>query len=294
MTHIIDLNFLKNADSIAAFLLPTTDGLVLVETGPYSTFPSLKAGIEQLGFQVSDVRHVFLSHIHLDHAGAAWAFAERGATIYVHPAGYPHLLDPSRLMNSARRIYQDQMDVLWGDMKAIPADRLRAVNNEEQIEVGDLTFQAWHTPGHAVHHIAWQCGEELFAGDVAGVSIQKGLVVPPCPPPDINIEDWKASINLLREMGDIKIYLTHFGLVDNNAQHLSDLEWQLDNWAQWMKPHWEAGEAAETVIPKFQAYVAGQLSATGIDEEGIKKYEAANPSWMSVAGLMRYWRKKEG
>ncbi len=292
MIHIIDLNFKDNTDSIAAFLIPSDEGLILVETGPHSTYPVLKRGIEELGYQVADVKHVLLSHIHLDHAGAAWVFAAQGAKVYVHPVGYPHLLDPSRLMKSAKRIYQDQMDSLWGEMHPIPQELLQTVEDQEVIKIGALEFKAWHTPGHAIHHIAWQLEDQLFAGDVAGVSIQKGFVVPPCPPPDINIEQWMDSIALIREMNPAKIYLTHFGLVEDNEIHLKGLEEQLVNWSEWIKPHWEAKAAVEEVIPKFQAYVAGQLAAVGIDEAGIQKYEAANPSWMSVSGLMRYWRKK--
>ena len=169
MTQIIDLHFQNIPQAIAAFLLETDDGPILIETGPYSTFPALEAGLRGLGYSVDDVQHVLLTHIHLDHAGSAWAFAERGATIYVHPVGVQHLSDPSRLMNSARRIYKEEMDTLWGEMRSIPEDQIRAVAHGEEIGVGGRLFQAWHTPGHARHHIAWQVGNELFTGDVAGI-----------------------------------------------------------------------------------------------------------------------------
>jgi len=291
MTHLIDLNFLNTPRAIAAFLVETSIGPVLVETGPHSTFPTLKKEIEKLGYSLSDIKHVFLSHIHFDHAGAAWAFAELGAKIYLHPVGAPHMQDPSRLVMSAKRIYKDQMDVLWGQLKPIAPTQLIIPKDGEVITIGDKTFKAWYTPGHAIHHIAWQVDQELFAGDVAGVCIDKGMVVPPCPPPDINLEHWLKSIQLIRGLNLERIYLTHFGEIVQISAHLDKLETCLNDWAHWMKPHAIANTPLEEVTPKFQAYVAEQLKTFGITEEGVKQYETANPSWMSVAGLIRYWKK---
>lgn len=293
MVHTLDLGFMGREQTIAAFLIESHAGPILVETGPYSTFPKLEKEINARGYQVSDIRHVFLSHIHLDHAGAAWAFAEKGATIYLHPFGAKHMQDPSKLMESARRIYQDQMDSLWGQMKAIPANLLAEVGDGAKIEVGQYQLKALYTPGHAVHHIAWKLDDILFAGDVAGVKIgSNGFVVPPCPPPDINIEVWIESLNLLRTLDISTVYLTHFGKVDHIENHFNDLEESLLDWATWMKPQYEAGRNVKEIIPEFEAYVRNQLIKHGMDEEGLKKYESANPSWMSVTGLMRYWKKR--
>ncbi|MFT5167082.1 MAG: glyoxylase-like metal-dependent hydrolase (beta-lactamase superfamily II) [Saprospiraceae bacterium] len=294
MIHTIDLHFQGIEHAIAAFLVETSVGPVIIETGPHSTFPYLKKGIENLGYSLSDIKHVFLSHIHFDHAGAAWAFAELGATIYVHPIGAPHLADPSRLWNSAKRIYQDQMEVLWGQMQPIEEDQLRITEHGEAINIGDTIFTGWHTPGHAIHHIAWQLGDHLFAGDVAGVKIGNGLVVPPCPPPDINMENWMASIELIRGLAIKNIHLTHYGKIDRIQEHLDSLEVCLKDWADWIQPYAIAKDDVADITPKFQAYVARQLSDYGISESGIQQYETANPSWMSVAGLMRYWSKRSG
>lgn len=293
MIHTIDLKFQNHKLSIAAFLIPMPSGLVLVETGPHSCFSTLKANIENLGYKLEDVNHVFLSHIHLDHAGAAWAFARHGAQVYVHPFGYKHLQDPSRLMSSAKKIYQDKMDELWGEMHSIPEDQLKSVNHEEEIIIDGVAFKAWHTPGHAVHHIAWQMGKTLFAGDVAGVSIEAGVVVPPCPPPDINIEDWLASIQLIRTLDIEDIHLTHFGKVTDIQDHLDRLEKVLHEWANWIKPYYDQKAEIKDIIPLFTEFANKGLIEAGISKEGLLQYEAANPSWMSVAGLMRYWRKKE-
>ncbi len=293
MIHVLDLHFLGFSDAIAAFLIDTGDGLALIETGPHSAIQALEKGIKNAGYDIKDVKHVFLSHIHLDHAGASWVFANQGATIYLHPFGQRHLADPSKLMDSARRIYQDQMDRLWGEMHPIPIEQLHTVEDEAEITIGNTTFKAWHTPGHAVHHIAWQVEDVVFSGDVAGCRINQEMVVPPCPPPDINIEDWKKSIALLRNLSPAAIYLTHFGKVTDIEEHLNELENRLDDWANWIKPHWEAGRKPAEVTPEFQAYVKQSLLDYGISEDGIDRYEAANPSWMSVAGLMRYWHKKQ-
>lgn len=292
MVHTLDLQF-QVPNSIAVYVIETSEGPVLVETGPHSRFAHLESELQKIGFQVSDIKHVLLTHIHFDHAGAAWAFAEQGATIYVHPRGWKHLHDPERLYGSAKRIYGDMMEPLWGIMKGIPEELLISVEDETVIQVGNTSFKAWHTPGHASHHIAWQMGEVVFTGDVGGCRIPNGPVVPPCPPPDINIEAWMNSIRVLRALNPKRLYLTHFGAEDEPTQHLDNLEFILNDWAQWMKPHWETGSDAQDITPKFLAYTNEQLKVAGVtDEIELKKYEAANPPYMSVAGLMRYWQKK--
>lgn len=289
---IIDLNFLQQNSTIASFLVDTEEGPILFETGPHSTFPKLKKGIENAGYKVEDVKHVFLTHIHLDHAGAAWCFAELGAKIYVHPRGARHLASPEKLMSSAKRIYQDKMDSLWGQMNPIPEDQIIICEDLTEYQIGKTTIKGWHTPGHAVHHIAWQVGKSLIAGDVAGVRINQEMVIPPCPPPDINIEDWLVSIELIRKMDLEEIYLTHFGKITDIPYHLDELAKRLVGWAKWMKPFFEKQTELKEIVPLFSEFVAQELRDFGIDEEGILQYEAANPAWMGVAGLMRYWKKK--
>lgn len=291
--HTIDLQFLGEAHNTATFLVENGQDLVLIETGPYSTFPTLKKSIEDLGFQISDIKNVLLTHIHLDHAGAAWAFAEAGATIYVHPFGAKNLIDPSRLMESARRIYQDQMESLWGAMQAIPEAQLKTVAHEELLQIGDLTFKAWHTPGHASHHIAWQLNDIVFTGDVAGVCIKgSNLVVAPLPPPDIDIEIWKNSIALLRTLNTSKFYLTHFDFITNIQNHLDKLEENIALQSNWVLEHWRAGESAEEMTAPFDEFCKQNLLEKGLPQSELAKYQAANPAWMSVAGLVRYWKKK--
>jgi glyoxylase-like metal-dependent hydrolase (beta-lactamase superfamily II) len=297
--HTLDLVFLGLEHSIAVFVVETSTGPVLLECGPASTLPHLKVALQEKAWQISDFQHVFLTHIHFDHAGAAWALAENGAKIYVHPKGLPHLAAPEKLYNSARMIYGDSMDRLWGPMHPIPEAQLYAPEHGESIVIGGVQFRAWYTPGHAVHHIAWEVrsleeSEEavIFTGDVAGVRIGEGPVMPPCPPPDINVEDWLVSIQLLRELPAQPLFLTHYGEIQRKNDHLNALEKRLIAWAAWMKPHFEQQTPPEEIVPLFQAYVQGELLAEGVPATDLQRYEAANPAFMSVAGLLRYHRKR--
>lgn len=294
MLHLIDLHFLNHANTIASFLLETEEGPYLFETGPYSTYPYLIKALAEKGYTTKDIRKVFLTHIHLDHAGAAWALAAEGATVYVHPMGYKHLQDPSKLMASATRIYGDDMDRLWGRMETIPVENLQAVAHEQIFQTHEYQIKAWHTPGHAVHHIAWQVNDALMAGDVAGVKIGQGPVVPPCPPPDIHIELWQNSIELMRQLSIDTIYLTHYGSIEKAAipDHLHALEAELLSWANWIKPYFEQEADPQWLTPKFQAFVQDSLLTRGVAAADLERYENANPSWMSVAGLLRYWSKQ--
>ncbi|MCB0304860.1 MAG: MBL fold metallo-hydrolase [Calditrichaeota bacterium] len=292
MIKIIDLNFQGHSQTVAAFLIETSAGPVLLETGPHSMWSNLVRGVNAAGYDMSDIRHVLLTHIHLDHAGASWALAQQGATVYVHPVGAPHLIDPERLMASARRIYREDMDRLWGDMQAIPEERVKLIDHEATVQVGQSVFRAWHTPGHAVHHIAWQLDHVLFTGDVGGVKINDVQVVPPCPPPEFQLEDWLNSLALIRGLNPDMLYLTHFGPVEDVSTHLDILEATLHDWAGWMKIRWERGDSPETILPEFRQYVIDQLRRAGADEANLVRYETANPVEMNLTGLLRYWKKR--
>ena len=293
MINTLDLNFQGVEKAIASFLIETSEGPVLIETGPYSCFEKLKELVADCQYDITDIKHVFITHIHLDHAGGAWALARHGATIYLHPFGVSHMADPAKLWKSAKLIYGDKMELLWGKMEPINADRLHPVEHGVDVKVGDLTLKAWHTPGHANHQIVWQVGPEMFCGDVSGVKIGKGPVVPPCPPPDINLEKWEQSISLIKDLKPEKLHLTHFGEVLNINEHLDELSGILTSWANWIKPRFDNNELPDEVIPEFQKFTWQQLRALGLGDREINQYETANPSWMSVAGLMRYWKKRQ-
>ena len=216
--QIIDLNFLDTKQSIGSFLIPTAKGPVLIESGPETTFSVLKAGIEKAGYKIEDIYAVLLTHIHFDHAGAAWKFAKNGTKIYVHQVGLPHLANPEKLWNSAAQIYGDDMNRLWGKMEPIPEDLLIAANDGDVINFGNVQFKVIYTPGHAVHHNAYQLNDVIFTGDVAGCKIANGPVVPPCPPPDIDLGLWKKSIQKLKDANPSALYLTHFARQEHPVQ----------------------------------------------------------------------------
>lgn len=290
---ILDLNFLDESHVIANYLIASEDGLILVETGPETTFENLKNAIAKSGHSWKDVKHVLLTHIHFDHAGAAWKFADNGAKIYVHPIGLPHLNNPERLWNSAKMIYGDDMERLWGEMKPIDEKLLIGVDDGDEIEIGGIKIKVHYTPGHAIHHNAYQIDDIVFTGDVAGVKINNGPVVPPCPPPDIHIEDWNKSIEKIRSLHPKSLFLAHYGEVTQVEDHLNQLQNMINDWANWIKPHYEAGEKAEKITPDFVKYTQDQLRENGVGEQEIEKYEKGNPSFMSVTGLLRYWKLKE-
>lgn len=291
--NIIDTVFLGQTSVIGLYLLESDDGLVLVETGPETVFERVQEAIGAKGYDWRDVRHVLLTHIHFDHAGGAWRFAEAGAKIYVHPRGLGHMQDPTRLWGSAERIYGSAMRSLWGSMEPIDEALLVAVDDGDRIEIGELKFDVFYTPGHAIHHNIYRLGDIIFTGDVGGIKIDGGPAVPPCPPPDIHIEAWKDSIQLLRELSPKRLYLAHFGKVENPQGHLDELESTLEAWSQWMKVHYEQKTPPDEIRPLFQAYVQEWLKGAGATDEVIARYEAGNPSFMAVAGLLRYWRLKE-
>ena len=288
----LDLVFQNHKDTIASFLLDINNELALIESGPDSTFEQLSIAIEHLGYDIKQIKKVFLTHIHFDHAGAAWRFADNGAKIYVHPLGAKHIENPEKLYNSAKRIYQDKMESLWGAMNPIAAEQIVAVNHGETFDIGGKKLIGWHTPGHAIHHIAWQLDDKLWTGAVAGIKINNGPVVPPCPPPDINIEDWFDSIELINKLPVNELYLTHFGIIKDKASQLSNLKIILNDWKNWIYPYFLSNTPADEIIPKFEEYCNNNLLKNGVNDSDIESYNSANPAFMSVGGLLRYWKLK--
>lgn len=288
---VLDLHH-QTEGTVAAFLVRTAGGPVLVETGPESLFGNLRAAVEAEGFALEEIRHVLVTHIHLDHAGSAWRLAAHGAKVFVHPAGVRHLSEPSRLMASAARIYGDAMERLWGRMESIPADQVVAMEDGATLKVGGATLEAVHTPGHAIHHITWRLGDGLFTGDVGGIRIGAGPVIPPLPPPDIEVETWQASIDKMRATGATTVYPTHFGVMHDAAAHFDSLEGHLHGLSGWMRDRLAEGMTEEALVPAFTAHLHGVLAAHGVDAAGIEAYEIADPAFMSVQGLTRYWNKR--
>lgn len=292
MVHTIDTHFLDTPRSIAVFAIPDEEGHTLVETGPFSTHAALLSGMAKLGIDPGSVHSVLLTHIHFDHAGAAWWWAERGARIYVHPRGHKHMVNPERLYNSARQIYGDRMEQLWGKMRSIAEERVTAVEDRATFTIGGHEWVSHHTPGHASHHIAWQLDGSVFTGDVGGCRIDDGPVVPPCPPPDIDREAWLDSIERLRELDADAFYLTHYGKMTDTDSHLEELGERLQDYIEWMAPHYRAGTDPAALQPLFKRYVTEDLLTAGMPQSDLPAYLAANPPGMSVAGILRYLHKQ--
>jgi glyoxylase-like metal-dependent hydrolase (beta-lactamase superfamily II) len=291
VVEVLDLGFQGAERVIASFLLRTEEGPLLIETGPESTYPRLVSALKERGVAPEEVRHVFVTHIHLDHAGAAWRLAELGATVYVHPKGAPHLVDPSRLLASAERIYGAMLRPLWGELRGIPPERVRALADGERVEVGGVRVQALETLGHASHHHAYLVEGLLFAGDIAGVRIAPGPVLPPTPPPDIHLESWYASLDRLLALRPEALYLTHFGAYGDVEAHLQALRETLEAWAGWVLHRLREGLSQEEMTRRFEAYWREGLGRAGVEEAGMRLYELADPPYMNLQGLVRYWQK---
>jgi glyoxylase-like metal-dependent hydrolase (beta-lactamase superfamily II) len=303
MVHIIDTHQLDRAGIVAATALETDDGLALFDTGPESTFDNVVTELGQAGFEVEDVRHVFLSHIHFDHAGAAWRFANaagpartrfggRGATVYVHPRGAPHLIDPAKLIESATRIFGNDMERLWGKIAPVSADRVKIVQDNEVVRVGQFEIRAIETLGHADHHHVYQWDDNVFGGDVAGVRIGGGPPIPPFVPPELHIESWLESIQKIRALNCARLYLPHFGKIDHSVpDHLDALEERVNCWSEWLRDKIRDALDEPRLISEFAEYEHIDLRAWGATEDDAQGYEIADPSYMAVAAAIRYWKK---
>lgn len=265
---------------IGAYLVETADGLALHDCGPASCVPALVAALRERGVELRDVRHLLLSHIHLDHAGAAGVLVREHPDLLVHVSGIgaPHLVDPSRLEASARRLYGDAFDALWGELAAVPQENVRLVG--ERV-VGLECFPA---PGHASHHVAYLHEDgTLYAGDAAGVRIAPGrFVFAPTPPPEVDLDGWERTLDELERRAPRRLALTHFGIADDVARHLSALRETMHEWAERVAHGMDE--------PTFVAAARADVHAS--DPDAAQVYDRAAPYWHCFRGLERYWRKR--
>jgi glyoxylase-like metal-dependent hydrolase (beta-lactamase superfamily II) len=291
----LDLNFQGRPHAIAAYLIRTGEAVVLIESGPGSTLSSLEAGLANEGLSPRDVTHVLLTHIHLDHAGAAGWLARQGAEIWVHPVGAPHMINPEKLIASATRIYGDRMDALWGEFLPVPPDRLKVAQDAEAIAIGSLEFIPLNTPGHAEHHFSYSFEDVVFCGDVGGVRIPgyQYLRVP-MPPPELHIERWHESLARLREAKPARLAPTHFGIYEDVDWQLGEVEKGLDAAARWLESIMQDEPSVDSLRENFTHWVLDEGRSVGLSEDVVKAYELANPLGMSADGLLRYWKRVKG
>jgi glyoxylase-like metal-dependent hydrolase (beta-lactamase superfamily II) len=273
--QLLDLFHLGHERVIGAYLLETREGPALFDCGPSTCIPALEDGLRQQGLELQDVPHLLLSHIHLDHAGAAGVLVREhpGLQVHVSPIGAPHLVDPSRLEQSARRLYGDEFDTLWGELAPVPQENIR--------ETGDrvLGLDCFPSPGHASHHVCYLDGDgTLYAGDSAGVRIQPvRFVLPPTPPPEFDLATWETTLDELARRDPDRLALIHFGVANDPREHIAELRGRLRAWTALV------GEGASE--EEFETATVAELG------DDAPPYVQAIPPWQSYAGLRRYWDK---
>jgi glyoxylase-like metal-dependent hydrolase (beta-lactamase superfamily II) len=273
--ELIDLFHTGVERSVAAYLLDTGDGPALFDCGPASTIDALKRGLAEHGLELADIRHLLLSHIHLDHAGATGVLVREHPALQVHVSeiGAPHLVSPERLERSARRLYGDTFDALWGELAPVPAENVHVAGDRV------VGLECFASPGHASHHISYLDRDgTLYAGDAAGVRIQPHRwVMPPTPPPDLDVEAWQRTIEEFERREPERLALIHFGVADDPQRHLAELRLELYDWADFVR-----GGATED---EFVEYVRTEMRDSG---ENPSDYDAAIPLWQSYQGLKRW------
>jgi glyoxylase-like metal-dependent hydrolase (beta-lactamase superfamily II) len=292
----IDLGFQGFSQVIAAYAAPTGDGrFVLFESGPASSVAAVEQAVADLGFDLDDLAAIFATHVHLDHSGGAGVLARRtSCTVYAHPAGVAHLIDPgAKLLPSAERLYGDRLVPLWGETEGVPSRQLKTAGHGEKIVLGELEVVAWHTPGHAVHHIAWQVEGDVVTGDVGGIRFPGAeYVAPPMPPPDIDVVQWRESLDLLRSLKPERLLLTHYGAFEDPERHLDDLEERLLAWTEIAEATVAKGGSREDLAGALKILDEKELAAEVLPDDIIARYRHLCPMPENSAGLYRYVSKR--
>ncbi len=294
MPITLDLDFLGRPGVIATAALPCDGGVVLVDPGPTSCLPALTRALGTHGYGLSDVRALLITHIHLDHAGAAGSLAQAhpGLPVYVHELGARHLAQPEKLLASATRLYGADMDRLWGAFLAVPKAALHPLAGGEALEIAGRRLEVAYTPGHASHHVAYldHADRVAYVGDTAGIAID-GYVLAATPPPDIDIERWQASLDVLAGWAPTSLFLTHFGLIGDPSAHLAAYRDVLRRSAERARDAIKAGGDEAALIAAWVQWLREDARRAG-SEEAAAAAEAAAPFDQIWQGLARYWRKR--
>lgn len=293
--RLVDDLHLGRPHVIATYVL-LGDQPALVDPGPGSTLPSLEAGLTSYGLTIGDLRAVLLTHIHLDHAGATGLLVARNPhlRVYVHRRGAPHVIAPERLVRSAARLYGDEMERLWGEIRPVPEANITVLEGGETVRLNGRTIRAFYTPGHASHHVIYfeEATGAAFVGDTAGVRMPGSTYTrPPTPPPDIDIEAWQRSLDTLRSLEPCLLLLTHFGPVAAPADHIEEYRARLLRWTETVRQGLMSGADEATQIARLQALADKELGEITTAEayEDYRQAAAVEQSWH---GLARYWRKR--
>jgi len=294
--HFIDLEFLGNSGVIGTGVLRTGGGIWLVDPGPSTGLPGLEKGLAALGLSLADVRGLLLTHIHLDHAGASGTIIRQHPDVraFVHERGAPHLVDPSRLLESAGRLYAGNLERLWGEVAPVPFGNLQVLTGGEHLDLDGRRVDVAYTPGHASHHVSFLDTHTGFAfvGDTGGVRFAPTPhVVPPTPPPDINLPLWEESIARLRAWNATRLFVTHFGGVDEPGDHFEHLQRSLWSFADLVYAGLQEPGSDDERMSRFVERVTADLMQSMPEEEAARYQLAVSPQhcWL---GLARYWRKQ--
>ncbi len=295
-THFLDLDFGGHSSVIGVAVLELDSGVAIIDPGPASTVPALRVGLHHAGIGLTDIRAILVTHIHLDHAGACGTLVKANPEIavLVHERGAPHLVDPSRLVASATRLFGDDMDRLWGEMLPVPEQNLTIVREGDRFSEGGRSLDIAYTPGHASHHVAYfdAMTATAFVGDAAGGRIRGGAaILPATPPPDIDPDVMLESVDRILQWSPAQLVVTHFGPATDIEQHTGQLQQRLEDWSTRVKNSLlERGDDAERAR-RFGTRVLEELREQASEEEVSAIALGASPE-LSWYGLARYWRKK--
>jgi glyoxylase-like metal-dependent hydrolase (beta-lactamase superfamily II) len=292
----LDLHFCGVTGVIASVILHGPGGVAIIDPGPSSALPALRAGLERAGMALPDVRAILLTHIHLDHAGATGTLVRESPAlrVYVHEKGAPHMIDPSRLIDSATRLWGDETDRLWGEMRPVPAGNLAILRGGERIEAGGRDLEVASTPGHASHPVSYFSSDTgiAFVGDTAGVRLQVGrYIVPPTPPPDIDLEAWRDSFARLAAWRAETLFLTHFGPFAPVGAHLTETADHLEMISRLAQASLARPGSDEDREAWFTDEIRRELRRH-VSASDAEAYEVAGRFDLNWRGLARYWRKR--
>jgi glyoxylase-like metal-dependent hydrolase (beta-lactamase superfamily II) len=294
----LDLNFCNTPKAIATGVYGSDAGVILVDPGPGSCLDTLTALLKAQGIRISDIQTILITHIHLDHAGATGLLVRENSKIrvYVHEKGAPHVIDPSKLVNSANQLWGvEGVARLWGQVIPVPQENLHILGEHNRITTGGQVFDVRYTPGHASHHVSYfdEASGIVWAGDTAGLRFtSQTFTLPPTPPPDIDLEAWGKSIATLRAWRPETVFITHFGPYGNVPEHLDDLERSIAAAADLSRRAIQSDLPDDAKYEEFKSGVAAYVRAANIAESDIAPLEHVGPLDFNWRGLVRYWKKK--
>jgi glyoxylase-like metal-dependent hydrolase (beta-lactamase superfamily II) len=293
----VDLQFLGHADIIATAVLHSASGVALVDPGPATSLETLRRALAGRGMAVADIRQILLTHIHLDHAGGTGMLVDEnpGIEVFVHSRGARHLADPAKLIMSAGRLYGQDMERLWGDVRPVPVSRIRALEGGERILAGGRELEVAYTPGHAYHHVSYfdPSSGVAFVGDTAGIRRGSGAyVMPAAPPPDIDLDAWRASEARILAWSPDTLFLTHFGPFHGARQHFSQLMERLGEWNTLVRRLLADGTLEDDERQNLFVAEATHELRRVVGEVEAERYSRAGSLAYSWQGLARFWRKE--